>query len=115
VYNRRYDCQVQLARKVAKPIQRTKARRIVETYTSWELVVNDASIILQAGEILELYSLKLRNARSTRKDLVNGSFFHFRAFRSSFLQRRQELGTKGAFFKWIKIIMSILKILSNKF
>jgi len=53
---------VTITRKVTKPIQRTQARRIVKTYTSWELVVNDPAIILQAGEIEEAYQLSFWDA-----------------------------------------------------
>ena len=53
---------VTITRKVTKPIQRTQARRIVKTYTSWELVVNDPAIILQAAEIEEAHQLSFWDA-----------------------------------------------------
>ena len=48
---------VAVTRKVPSPISVALARRAVQNYSTWELVVNDSKIILQATEILEAHRL----------------------------------------------------------
>ena len=47
---------VTLTRKIATPLKRPIVRRIVKNYTNWEVVLNDAAILLQASEIEETYN-----------------------------------------------------------
>jgi len=53
---------VTLTRKIAKPLDKPTARRIVRSYVYWELVVNDPDIILQASEIEEAYKVSFWDA-----------------------------------------------------
>jgi predicted nucleic acid-binding protein len=51
------ELYVALTRKVASPVTRNTARRLIRNYLAWELVLNDGAIILHAGEIEENYQL----------------------------------------------------------
>jgi predicted nucleic acid-binding protein len=53
---------VTLTRKIAKPLDKPTARRIVRSYVYWELAVNDPDIILQASEIEEAYKVSFWDA-----------------------------------------------------
>lgn len=46
-----------LTRKVATPVTRNTARRLIRNYLTWEVVLNDGAIILHASEIEENYRL----------------------------------------------------------
>jgi predicted nucleic acid-binding protein len=51
------ELYVALTRKVASPVTRNIARRIIRNYMAWELALNDGVILLHAGEIEENYRL----------------------------------------------------------
>jgi predicted nucleic acid-binding protein len=51
------ELYVTLTRKVATPVKRTVARRMIRNYLTWELVLNDGAILLHASEIEENYRL----------------------------------------------------------
>jgi predicted nucleic acid-binding protein len=53
---------VTLTRKIPKPIKRPAARRIVKRYFSWEVIINNPNIILQASEIEEGYKISFWDA-----------------------------------------------------
>lgn len=51
------ELYITLTRKVTSPVTGTVARRLVRNYLTWDLVLNDGSIILYAGEIADNYQL----------------------------------------------------------
>lgn len=51
------ELYITLTRKVASPVTRNLARRLIRNYLTWELVLNDGAIILHACEIEENYRL----------------------------------------------------------
>lgn len=53
---------VTLTRKVHKPIRKPAARKIVQRYFSWEVVINNPWIIFQASEIEEAYKISFWDA-----------------------------------------------------
>jgi predicted nucleic acid-binding protein len=53
---------VAVTRKVANPISVARARWAVQNYGTWELVINDSKIILQATEIQEAHRLSFWDA-----------------------------------------------------
>jgi predicted nucleic acid-binding protein len=56
------ELYVTLTRKIPTPLERPIVRRIVKNYTNWEVVINDANIIIQASEIEETYKLSFWDA-----------------------------------------------------
>lgn len=48
---------VNVTRKIPKPLTRSKARGVIETYFTWPLAVADPGAILRASEIEERYRL----------------------------------------------------------
>ena len=46
-----------MTRKVASPLKRNIARRLIGNYLTWDLVINDGKIIMHASEIEENYRL----------------------------------------------------------
>lgn len=53
---------VTLTKKVHKPIKKPAARRIVQRYFSWKVVINTPPIIFQASEIEESYKISFWDA-----------------------------------------------------
>ncbi|UCE52423.1 MAG: PIN domain-containing protein [Desulfobacterales bacterium] len=53
---------VTLTRKISVPLRKPTARRIVKNYIDWEVVINDAPIIIQASEIEEAYNFSFWDA-----------------------------------------------------
>jgi len=53
---------VTLTRKVKRPLRKSAARRIVQRYFSWELVINDPRTIFQASEIEEAHRISFWDA-----------------------------------------------------
>ena len=53
---------VSITRKVPHPLDIARARRTVGNYCQWNVVVNDARIILQATEIQEAYKISFWDA-----------------------------------------------------
>ena len=51
-----------LTRKIPLPLDRPTTRRILRNYFSWEVVINDPSVILQASEIEETYQISFWDA-----------------------------------------------------
>ncbi len=51
-----------LTRKIPAPLDRPTTRRILRNYFSWEVVINDPSLILQASEIEETYQISFWEA-----------------------------------------------------
>ena len=51
------ELYITLTRKVATPVTRNIARRLIRNYLTWEMVLNDGAIILHASEIEENYHL----------------------------------------------------------
>jgi len=47
------ELYVTLTRKVAKPLSQLQARSVLQSYLSWEVIVNDPAITLRAGQIEE--------------------------------------------------------------
>lgn len=56
------ELYVALTRKVASPVPRNLARRLIKNYLTWELVVNDGAILLHASEIEENHRLSFWDA-----------------------------------------------------
>lgn len=46
---------VTLTRKIPSPIEKKLARRIIKTYSAWDIVVNDTDIIIHACQIEDDY------------------------------------------------------------
>ncbi len=53
---------VTLTRKIPTPLVKPTVRGIVKSYFNWDVVLNDAQIILQASEIEETYRLSFWDA-----------------------------------------------------
>jgi predicted nucleic acid-binding protein len=53
---------VTLTKRIPRPLDRPTARRIVKRYFSWEVVINDPEIIIQASEIEESYKISFWDA-----------------------------------------------------
>jgi len=53
---------VTLTRKVSSPLSQLEARKLVQKYSNWHVVLNDPSIISQASEIEESYNLSFWDA-----------------------------------------------------
>ncbi len=56
------ELYVTLTRKAATPVTRNIARRLVRNYLTWELVLNDGTVLLHASEIEENYRLSFWDA-----------------------------------------------------
>ena len=53
---------VTLTRKVPSPLSKLEARKLVQKYSNWHVVLNGPSIISQASEIEESYNLSFWDA-----------------------------------------------------
>jgi len=53
---------VTLTKKIPHPLEGPTVRRIISSYLSWEVVINEPKIILQAGEIEESYRISFWDA-----------------------------------------------------
>jgi len=53
---------VTLTRKIPAPLKKSTVIRIIKSFLNWEIVINDAPIILQACEIEETYNLSFWDA-----------------------------------------------------
>ena len=53
---------VTLTRKVSSPLSKLEARKLVQKYSNWQVVLNDPSIISQASEIEESYNISFCDA-----------------------------------------------------
>ena len=53
---------VTLTRKVSSPLSRLEARKLVQKYSNWQVVLNDPPLITQASEIEESYSISFWDA-----------------------------------------------------
>jgi predicted nucleic acid-binding protein len=56
------ELYVTLTRKIPSPLNRAQVRRILNNYLAWDVAVNDGSVILQASEIEEAYSISFWDA-----------------------------------------------------
>jgi predicted nucleic acid-binding protein len=56
------ELYVTLTRKIPSPLNRAQVRRILNNYLAWDIAVNDGSVILQASEIEEAYSISFWDA-----------------------------------------------------
>ena len=56
------ELYVNVRRKAAVPISITEARRLIEDYLSWEVVVNDGSSVLRALEVEARYGISFWDA-----------------------------------------------------
>jgi len=57
-----HELYVNVRRKATNPLDLTAARRLIEDYLSWEVVVNDGSSVLGAIEIEERYEISYWDA-----------------------------------------------------
>lgn len=53
---------VTLTRKIPTPLKKSTVIRIIKSFLNWDIVINDAPIILQAFEIEETYNLSFWDA-----------------------------------------------------
>ena len=53
---------VTLTRNVASTLSKLEARKLVQKYSNWQVVLNDSTIISQASEIEESYNLSFWDA-----------------------------------------------------
>ena len=53
---------VTLTRKVPSPLSKLEARKLVQKYSNWHIILNDPSIISQASEIEESYNISFWDA-----------------------------------------------------
>ncbi len=53
---------VNVRRKVQSPLSATEARKLIEDYLSWKVVVNDGAALLEAIEIEQRYQLSFWDA-----------------------------------------------------
>ena len=53
---------VTLTRKVSSTLSKLQARKLVQKYSNWQVVLNDSAIISQASEIEESYNLSFWDA-----------------------------------------------------
>jgi len=56
------ELYVTLTRKVSSTLSKLEARKLVQKYSHWHVVLNDPSIIIQASEIEESYSISFWDA-----------------------------------------------------
>lgn len=56
------ECYVTLTKKVVRPLGKVAVRRLLQSYFSWEIAVNDLQTILQASEIEEAHNLSFWDA-----------------------------------------------------
>jgi predicted nucleic acid-binding protein len=56
------ELYVTLTRKIPTPLEKPIARRLVKNYANWEVVINDATVIIQASEIEEIHKLSFWDA-----------------------------------------------------
>jgi len=56
------ECYVTLTKKVVRPLGKVAVRRLLQSYFSWEIAVNDLLAILQASEIEEAHNLSFWDA-----------------------------------------------------
>ena len=56
------ECYVTLTKKVVRPLGKVAVRRLLQSYFSWEIVVNDLQAILHASEIEEAHNLSFWDA-----------------------------------------------------
>ena len=56
------ELYVTLTKKIPHPLEGPTVRRMISSYLSWEVVINDPKIILQAGEIEESYKISFWDA-----------------------------------------------------
>jgi predicted nucleic acid-binding protein len=53
---------ITLTRKVSPPLSKLEARKLVQKYSNWHIVLNDPSMISQASEIEENYHISFWDA-----------------------------------------------------
>ncbi len=53
---------VTLSKKIPKPLSGNTVRGIIKSYLSWEIIVNEPKLILQASEIEESYKISFWDA-----------------------------------------------------
>ena len=53
---------ITLTRKIPVPLDKPTTRRILRNYFSWDIVINDPSVILQASEIEETHKISFWDA-----------------------------------------------------
>jgi len=53
---------VTLTKKVSSPLSKLEARKLVQKYSNWQVVLNDPSMISQASEIEESYNISFWDA-----------------------------------------------------
>ena len=53
---------VTLTRKVSSPLSKLEARKLLQKYSNWNVVLNDPSMISQASEIEESYNISFWDA-----------------------------------------------------
>ena len=53
---------VTLTKRVSSPLSRLEARKLVQKYSHWQVVINDPLIIAQASEIEESYNMSFWDA-----------------------------------------------------
>jgi len=56
------ECYVTLTKKVVQPLGKVAVRRLLQSYFSWEIAVNDLQTIMQASEIEEAHKLSFCDA-----------------------------------------------------
>jgi predicted nucleic acid-binding protein len=56
------ECYVTLTKKVVRPLGKVAVRRLLQSYFSWEIAVNDLQTIMQASEIEEAHNLSFWDA-----------------------------------------------------
>lgn len=56
------ECYVTLTKKVVQPLGTVAVRRLLQSYFSWDIAVNDPQTILQASEIEEAHNLSFWDA-----------------------------------------------------
>lgn len=78
---------INVRRKAANPISRSEARRALENYLSWTIVINDGDSILRAIDLERRYRLSFWDAlivqaalRSGANRLLSEDFQHGRRF-----------------------------------
>jgi len=57
-----HELYVTLTRKVSSPLSRLEARKLLQKYSIWQVVLNDPTMITQASEIEESYSISFWDA-----------------------------------------------------
>ena len=56
------ECYVTLTKKMPRPLNKVAARRFLQEYFCWDVVINDPHIILQASEIEDAYKISFWDA-----------------------------------------------------